>query len=598
MIRYQITSHNPGTHYFSVQIQIETPNPDGQCLRLPNWIPGSYMIRDFAKNLITLEACCGDEKLTITQLDKSNWQVAPCGQALRVEYRVYAKDLSVRGAHLDHTHGYYNGTSVFLEVLGQSDSPCEVLIEKPVADTSKNWALATTLKPIDAEAFGFGLYGAEDYDDLIDHPVEMGEFGKIHFEACGVPHDIILSGVYRCDENRLAQDLKSICEHHIQFFGEPAPMDRYLFLVMVVGDGYGGLEHRSSTSLMCSRDSLPQPGQKEVSEAYRTFLGLCSHEYFHTWNVKRIKPVAYQPYALQQEVYSELLWAFEGITSYYDDLALIRCGLIDENSYLELLAQTMTRVQRGLGRTRQSVAESSFNTWTKFYQQDENAQNTIVSYYAKGALIALCIDIKMRELSDSKISLDQVMRSLWQAWCDTGAGVEVDTIQRLVCSLLDADLDDFMHQLISTTAELPLDEIMAVVGIDVFRRPAANQKDKGGKSPNGPPPNVELGAFLKEREGCLEILRVEEGGAAQMAGLSAGDTIVAVNSLRQTLAQIEQQLKLAQTGEQWIIHAFRRDELHRFELNLAPAQRHTIELIPGRKNRQNRLAWLKGATRP
>ena len=594
MIRYQITSHNPAAHYFNVQIQIDSPDPEGQCLRLPNWIPGSYMIRDFAKNLITLDAYCGEQQLAITQLDKSTWQVAPCDHALKLEYLVYARDLSVRGAHLDHTHGYYNGTSVFLEVLGHSDSPCEVLIEKPDSEDCIKWKLATTLKPVDAEPFGFGLYRADDYDDLIDHPVEMGEFGQVHFEACGVPHDIILSGQYRCDEKRLARDLKSICEHHVQFFGEPAPMDTYQFLVMVVGNGYGGLEHRSSTSLMCSRDSLPQPGQKEVSEAYRTFLGLCSHEYFHTWNVKRIKPAAYQPYALQQEVYSELLWAFEGITSYYDDLALVRSGLINEKSYLELLAQTMTRVQRGLGRTRQSAAESSFNTWTKYYQQDENAQNAIVSYYAKGTLIALCIDLKMRELSDSDISLDQVMRRLWQSWCDTGTGVEADTIQSLVCSLVGHDLDEFMHQLISTTAELPLDEMMVIVGIDVLRRPAANQKDKGGKPQKKPLPVAELGAFLKEGEACLEILRVDEGGAAQLAGLSAGDTIVAVNGLRQTLDQIEQQLKLAQAGERWTLHAFRRDELHRFELSLAPARRHTIELIPTDNHRPYRQAWLKG----
>ena len=189
----------------------------------------------------------------------------------------------------------------------------------------------------------------------------------------------------------------------------------------VVGQGSGGLEHRSSTSLICGRDSLPQPGQTEVSDAYRDFLGLCSHEYFHTWNIKRIKPAAYQPYDLQQEVYTDLLWAFEGITSYYDDLALLRCGLIDEISYLELLAQTVTQVQRGQGSSRQSAAASSFNTWTKFYKQDENAQNAIVSYYVKGCLIALCIDLKMRQLSQSQQSLDDVMRQLWQSWKETGA---------------------------------------------------------------------------------------------------------------------------------------------------------------------------------
>ena len=592
MIRYQISSLNPATHYFDIKLQIERPDPAGQRLRMPNWIPGSYMIRDFAKNIVTMNAHSGGEIIAIRQQDKSNWRLEPCAGPLTIEYQVYAWDLSVRGAHLDQTHGYYNGTSVFLEVIGQSQEPCEVLIEKPPAHYCSDWKLATTLSAKDAAAFEFGLYVASDYEELIDHPIEMGDFTRIHFEACGIPHDVILSGRFRCDEARLKMDLTKICEHHIRFFGEPAPMDYYQFLVMVVGQGYGGLEHRSSTSLMCGRDSLPQPGQTGVSEAYRDFLGLCSHEYFHTWNVKRIKPAVYQPYDLQQEVYTELLWAFEGITSYYDELALLRCGLIDEKSYLELLAQTITRVLRGRGSTRQSAAESSFNTWTKFYKQDENAQNAIVSYYAKGALIALCIDLKMRELSQSKHSLDDVMRQLWQSWKETGAGTDTNTIQDLVCSIVDSDLREFMHKLIYSSDELPLQELLTSVGITMNFRPASSQKDKGGKENEGPLPEVDFGAFVEEKNGGLHILRVSEGGSAQAAGLSANDNIIAVNDLKLTLAQLEQQISLAAVGEQWKIHAFRRDELMEFELSLKATQNNTVVL---QADEQHQQAWLTGS---
>ena len=592
MIRYQISSLNPATHYFDIKLQIERPDPAGQRLRMPNWIPGSYMIRDFAKNIVTMNAHSGGEIIAIRQQDKSNWRLEPCAGPLTIEYQVYAWDLSVRGAHLDQTHGYYNGTSVFLEVIGQSQEPCEVLIEKPPAHYCSDWKLATTLSAKDAAAFEFGLYVASDYEELIDHPIEMGDFTRIHFEACGIPHDVILSGRFRCDEARLKMDLTKICEHHIRFFGEPAPMDYYQFLVMVVGQGYGGLEHRSSTSLMCGRDSLPQPGQTGVSEAYRDFLGLCSHEYFHTWNVKRIKPAVYQPYDLQQEVYTELLWAFEGITSYYDELALLRCGLIDEKSYLELLAQTITRVLRGRGSTRQSAAESSFNTWTKFYKQDENAQNAIVSYYAKGALIALCIDLKMRELSQSKHSLDDVMRQLWQSWKETGAGTDTNTIQDLVCSIVDSDLREFMHKLIYSSDELPLQELLTSVGITMNFRPASSQKDKGGKENEGPLPEADFGAFVEEKNGGLHILRVSEGGSAQAAGLSANDNIVAVNDLKLTLAQLEQQISLAAVGEQWKIHAFRRDELMEFELSLKATQNNTVVL---QADEQHQQAWLTGS---
>jgi len=593
MIRYHISSLDPATHYFDIKLLVEHPDPAGQCLRMPNWIPGSYMIRDFAKNIVTLSARSGDARIAIMQLDKSNWRLEPCSGALTIEYQVYAWDLSVRGAHLDQTHGYYNGTSVFFEVIGQSHQPCEVLIEKPSAHYCGDWKLATSLASKEADAFDFGLYAAGDYDELIDHPVEMGNFKQVRFEACGIPHDVILTGRFVCDEARLKMDLSKICEHHIRFFGEPAPMDYYQFQVMVVGAGYGGLEHRSSTSLMCGRDSLPQPGQTEVSEAYRDFLGLCSHEYFHTWNVKRIKPEVYQPYDLQQEVYTELLWAFEGITSYYDDLALVRCGLIEEACYLELLSQTVTRVLRGKGSTRQSAAESSFNTWTKFYKQDENAQNAIVSYYAKGCLIALCIDLKMRQLSQSEYSLDDVMQQLWQSWKEGGAGVDNNTIQDLVCAIVGSDLNDFMHSLIYSSDELPLQDLLASVGVVINFRPASNQKDKGGKKNEGPLPEVDFGAFVEEKNGGLHLLRVSEGCSAQAAGLSANDQIIAVNDLKLTLAQLEAKLSLAAVGEQWKIHAFRRDELMEFEMSLQAAKNDTVVLTPGEQD-QRRQAWLSG----
>ena len=592
MIRYQITSNNPGGHYFDVRIEIPEPDPDGQRLRLPNWIPGSYMIRDFTRNLLDLSASGGGERLAIEQLDKSNWRVAACAAALVIEYRVYARDLSVRAAHLDHTHGYYNGSSVFLEVVGQSDRPCEVSIDKPAADYCADWRVATSLPRKQAEAYAFGLYQAEDYADLIDHPVEMGTFTRIGFEACGVAHDIILSGRFSCDEDRLAADLKRICEHHIRFFGEPAPMDYYQFQVLVVGDGYGGLEHRASTSLIASRASLPQVGVDAVSDDYRDFLGLCSHEYFHTWNVKRIKPAAFDPYELQQETYTDLLWAFEGITSYYDDLALVRCGLIDESSYLELLGQTMTRVERGRGRMRQSTAESSFNAWTRFYQQDENAANAIVSYYAKGCLIAACIDLRMRQASDGRHSLDDVMRRLWADYCEQGRGIAEDRIQQLIGEISGRDFAVELDAWIYGTSDLPLPQLLADHGVEVDTRFAASVQDKGGKPAEGDLPRVDLGAMLKDADAGLSIQRVGEDGSAQQAGLAAGDCIIAVDGLRLNQGQLDARLKRAQPGERWQVHAFRRDELYEFSVELQPATASTFVLGPGEENAERRRAWL------
>ena len=592
MIRYHITSENPSTHYFNVRIEIDKPDPAGQNLRLPNWIPGSYMIRDFSRHLLAMQASSAGQTLLIDQIDKSSWRIEPCAGTLVIEYLVYAYDLSVRGAHLDHTHGYFNGTSVFMEVVGQGDKPCEVLIEQPKADYCQTWQLATTLPRRQGEGFKFGLFAAADYDELIDHPVEMGNFQVIHFEACGVPHDVILTGRYSCDATRLAKDLTTICEHHIRFFGEPAPMAYYQFQTIVVGDGYGGLEHRASTSLMCDRDSLPQPGQSKMSGGYRDFLGLCSHEYFHTWNVKRIKPAVYQPYDLREEVYTELLWAFEGITSYYDDLALVRCGLIEAEDYLELLSQTITRVLRGKGTTRQSAAESSFNAWTRFYKQDENAQNAIVSYYAKGCLIALCIDLKMREVTNSEKCLDDVMRVLWQRWLTSAEGVEVDSIQNLVCHISGVDLNDFMHSLIYQTDELPLPDLLKNVGIELKSRVMASQKDRGGKSVEAPLPAVSLGAFFKEQDGALRILRLDEDGSAMNAGLSAEDSIIAVDGIRLSLDKLEQKLALANVGDSWQVHAFRRDELYEFTVTLLAAKANTVELQCLADQGDRQQSWL------
>lgn len=593
MIRYQITSLDPSSHYFDVSLRIDDSDPGGQRLRLPNWIPGSYMIRDFARNLVELRASCVAGPLAIEQIDKSNWRVAACADVLTIDYKVYAKDLSVRSAHLDHTHGYYNGSSVFLEAMGRSEQACEVLIDKPPRAAYDSWQLATSLPRKQAEPCEFGLYQALDYDDLIDHPVEMGNFTRIPFEACGVPHDIILTGRFACDQARLAADLKTICEHHIRFFGEPAPMDYYQFQVLLVGDGYGGLEHRASTSLVATRDSLPQPGQDQIDDDYRDFLGLCSHEYFHTWNVKRIKPEAYRPYDLQQEVYTDLLWAFEGITSYYDDLALRRCGLIDADSYLELLAQTMTRVQRGRGRSRQSAAESSFNTWTKFYKQDENAANAIVSYYAKGCLIAACIDLKMRELTAGQKSLDDVMRQLWRDFLESGKGVEPDSIQRLVGEMTGADLGDYLEQLIYGTGELPLPGLLQGAGVEVVLRASSNLQDKGGKEVNGELPGADFGATLKAGEGGISIQRLSEGGAAQSAGLSAGDLIIAIDGLRLDLGKFENKLKRAQARDIWQVHAFRRDELYRFDVELQPAVADTFVLKAQQSSSAQLRDWLQ-----
>ncbi len=592
MIHYTIGSRNPAAHYFDIELNIEAPDPAGQVVRLPAWIPGSYMIRDFARHIVEISASSDGRQLGLTQLDKSSHQVEACSGPITLHYRVYAWDLSVRGAHLDTTHGFFNGTSVFLEVLGQSDQPCRVVIQRPAHEQCAQWLLATTLPRTSGDEFGFGEFEASDYAELIDHPVEMGCFERVSFEAGGIPHDVVLTGRFSLDHDILARDLSKICAAQIELFGPPAPMPRYLFLVMVVGNGYGGLEHRASTALMCSRKDLPPPGMTEPSAEYRQFLGLCSHEYFHSWNVKRIKPRALAEAELVDEVYTPLLWAFEGITSYYDDLMVVRSGAISTEQYLETLGQTITRVQRGRGRLRQSAATSSFNAWTKFYQQDENAANAIVSYYAKGSLIALCIDLRIRQLTDGDHSLDDVMRCLWQHYLDQGSTVADHDIQKLVCEVAGTDLMPELDAWIYAIQELPLTELLASVGIELKYRAASGPQDKGGKAEEKGLA-CSLGAGLKPGDGGVQLATVEEEGAAQKAGLAAGDIVIAIDGLKAGMDECEAWLKQGRAGDRHQISAFRRDELMHFEVELAAAPENTAYLVVADPQPPAFQAWLK-----
>jgi len=601
MIQYTISSNDLNGHVFSVTCSIASPKNQGQRLIMPTWIPGSYMIRDFSKNVVQIAAkdITSNEPVDIYKIDKSTWELGECNGAVIITYEIYAWDMSVRTAHLDQTHGYFNGTSVFFAVEGQEDSVCELDIQQPQNSCAEDWRVATTLKELTAKRYGFGKYHAENYDDLIDHPVEMADFSLITFEACGVPHDVVFTGKHYADLKRIAADLKVICEYQINFFGMPAPMERYLFLTWVVGDGYGGLEHRASTSLICSRADLPTSKDNDVTDGYRTFLGLCSHEYFHTWNVKRIKPAKFLPYALGQESHTELLWAFEGITSYYDDLILARTGIISQESYLELLGQVMTRVERAQGRHKQTVSESSFDAWTKFYKQDENATNAIVSYYTKGTLVVLGLDLLLRKLTADKVTMDHVMVMLWQEFGIKQVGIQERELERRVIELaaphLDVSgkqlLDIYFEQALRSTKDIDLAPLLDERGVLLQLRAADSATDKGGKAASKESINrVSLGATYVEAASGVKLSVVVNDGAAHKAGLSAGDVVIAVDGLRVNKGSIEKALSVFNPGEVVSLYAFRRDELMCFDVTLEIPKQDTVFLTIDATEKLN--GWL------
>ena len=518
-IHYRVEISDLQAHLFKITLTVAEPAAL-QKFSLPVWIPGSYLVREFSGHLQQLQAKQGRRTLVagqIAQIDKCSWQIR-CSPArpLVLVYEVYANDHSVRTAILGEARGFFNGTSLCVRVEGQEHSVHELDIVAP--KTKPDWSLATGLTPHKISKNGFGRYRAKDYDELVDSPVEMGAFWIGNFKACGVPHRFVVAGAAQSfDGAQLLADTQKICEAEIRFWhgSKKPPFKHYLFMLNAVDDGYGGLEHRNSTALICNRRDLPRLGEMKISEGYTTLRGLISHEYFHTWNVKRLRPAEFAHYDYTRENYTQLLWFFEGFTSYYDDLMLRRCGLLDNAGYLKLLNKTINQVMQSPGRLVQSVAEASFDAWVKYYRQDDNTPNATISYYTKGALVALCFDLSLRAptgqneagTGPSKSStLDEVMRSLW-ARCDGGPMTEDD----FAAALLSASGRDFNAELthwVHGKAELPLKALLEKHGLAVFEEPAQLAQ--------------RLGLRVTESQGVV-VKTVLRGGTAERAGFAPGD---------------------------------------------------------------------------
>ena len=504
-IHYRVEPANLHAHLYGITLTIARPAAQ-QEVSLPVWIPGSYLVREFSKNLQELSARQGKTAVALTQLDKHRWR-ADCrpGKPLVLTYTVCAYDSSVRTAWLDAARGFFNGTSLCLKVHGQEQAPHTLEIASTPATAA--WSVATGLAVLTTDKKGFGTYTAPDYDTLVDCPVELGAFWVGRFTACGVPHRVVVAGAAPSfDGKRLLADTQKICEAAIRFWhgDSKAPFKSYLFLLNAVGDGYGGLEHRNSTALICGRKDLPQVGEARASEGYTTLLGLISHEYFHTWNVKRLRPAEFARYDYAQENYTQLLWFFEGFTSYYDDLLLRRAGLIDDATYLKLINKTIHQVLQAPGRQMQTVAQASFDAWVKYYRQDENTPNATVSYYTKGSLVALCLDLALRR--EGRTTLDAVMRALWQR-CAGGPMAEADlraVLRELSGRAFDAELAHWVH----STADLPLQELLATHGVQMkTEAPQLAQR---------------LGLRVAENH-SVQIKTVLRAGPAEQAGMAAGD---------------------------------------------------------------------------
>lgn len=567
MLHYQIEFDDYRQHLIHVTLRfLANPNQE---LWLPTWIPGSYLIREFSKHIESVKA--SDEAgrlLNIKKTEKNRWRLFNTDHELiTVEYDVYAYDLSVRGAYVDQTRFYVNPACICLGLQDQEQAACEVEIFLP--DELKHFQIATGLATKSLVKGRFTLK-ADNYDQLIDSPFELAEQSRFSFDANGIPHEFVISGNHMTNMGRLEADIKKICQTEIDMFGS-APFQNYTFMTMATGNSYGGLEHCNSTSLITPRDDLPKADEaEEPSKDYQRFLGLCSHEYFHSWLVKFIRPENFANYDLHKEGYTSLLWIFEGFTSYYDDLILLRSGVISQKSYLDLLKAQLDRYLQNPGRLIQSVSESSFDAWIKFYRQDENSNNAGTSYYNKGSLVALCLDLGLRLRGSN---LDALMRRLYE---NTQQGIQVNerTIFELCNELTGDNWIEQINHLINTTDELPLDQLFPEFGLSYTLK-----NDKA----------LAFGLKVVDKAEGVVVQQVRRDSAAAQAGLSANDVILAINGVK---ASEKLLAKYAKQQGTFTVYAFRRDELLQFELQAGESELTTVELKVEDQQKVDR--WLKG----
>lgn len=561
---YRVSMHEPHSHLFEVEAMLDRPGT-APVLTLPVWTPGSYLVREFARHLEGLAAFAVEgrveRRLPVARLDKHRFRIDADGAArLLVRYRVYANDFTVRTSHLDGRHGYFNGANLFLYPEGRQREPCTLAVIPP-----PGWQVATALDG------GPHRFTARDYDELVDSPVEVGTHEVASFTALGKRHDLAIVGRGNVDAPRFADDLRQVVETFGKIMGG-LPLERYLFIVHLTEKRRGGLEHARSTTLNVHRMGFfPR-------EAYEETVALAAHEYFHLWNVKRLRPAALLPYDYAREQYTRLLWWFEGATSYYDRLALVRSGVGDPKRYLKHLGEELSALARTPGARKMSLEEASLTAWVKYYRPDENAPNSAVSYYRKGELVALALDLSLRRAGRS---LDDLVRLLVERHAE--GGLPEDGVERATAAMLGEEgARDFFDRNVRGVEPLELERDLGLVGLALRRRPSQALDDKGGTParPNGDPTAAGwLGAELASGS-KLTVASVREGGPAWRAGLYAGDEIVAESGFRVERASLWDRLRERGPGGTVRLAVFRADELVEVEVPLGEAPEDALWIEP------------------
>jgi predicted metalloprotease with PDZ domain len=598
-IVYRLHLPDPKTHLLAVELQADGVHAPAS-LVMPVWTPGSYLVREFARNVVQFEAMDGaGTPLPSHKADKHTWRVdAPADGVLRARWVIHADEITVRTSHVDATHATVIGAGVFMYLEGRQGEPAEVEVHAP-----EGWRVTTPLR-----ALGETRFHAADFDELVDSPLEIGTHPVVRWLVNGVPHEFAIWGRGNVDPRRLAADTTRIVLAEREIFGT-LPYPAYTFFLQLTNGGGGGLEHRNATSLLADRWTFRGP-------AYESFLGLVAHELFHAWNGKRIRPAALGPFDYTRENYTRELWVVEGITTYYTDLLLRRAGLIPVERFLGKVAEMISRLQTLPGRAVQSLADASFDAWIKFYRPDSNTPNATISYYQKGALVAMLLDLRIRQATENARSMDDLMRLLWERYGSVDQGFPEGAVEALAAEVAGTDLRPFFDHALRSTGELDYAGLLAFAGAELVppRPPGAPMAGMGPMGPGPvrfagpagatlpvPPPGPwesHTGLTLRGGAGRIEVVNVLTGSAAWQAGVNAGDELVALDGFRVMAPEwLNARLLERQQGSLAALTVFRRDELITLQLPvvLGPPPRWFLRPAPNATPQQQAVLqhWLR-----
>ena len=593
-ITFTVSMPKPYTHLFDVTVQIQrtaaVAGPAQETLVLPVWTPGSYLIREFARHVQDFAATDAvGRSLRWEKVSKDSWRVFTGGaRDWRATYRVYANELSVRTSELNSDHAFWNNATLLMYLDGHLKSPATLTI-----NPQPGWKIATGLPAVAGEV---NTFRAENFDVLYDSPVEAGDFKVLSFTVKGVPHRIVIDGTGNYDPEMMTSAVKKIVEAEVELIGAEIPYHDYTFILHLRSNGGGGLEHLNSTALgyprfgfsrrtaAVSNSAAPFAAQSERD--YQGFLGLVAHEFFHLWNVKRIRPDALGPFDYTKENYTKLLWVAEGITDYYADIALRRAGLVSDKDYLATQARAMQSLQETPGRLVQSAEESSFDSWIKFYRQDENSLNSQVSYYDKGALLGLLLDLEIRKRSGGARSLDEVMRYLYNEFYKKGRNYTPQDFQKTCELMAGGSLEQFFARYVRGRDELDYNGALNAAGLRLDTNDDAAVTSA----------QQFLGASLVQEGERLLVRNVIAGSAAYEQGLSAGDQIVAWDGMRASLEFVLARLSEKKPGDVVRLTIFRFDDLRVQDVKLGALNAANYRILPvGQPTEQQKQvyqAWL------